>query len=58
MKKIIALVKEEDGAALIEYVMLAALIGIAAFVGMDAVGKRADSTLLDAEAKMTGAAAS
>jgi Flp pilus assembly pilin Flp len=45
VKKLLAFLKEEDGASLIEYVLLAALIGIAAIVGMTAVGTQAQSTL-------------
>ena len=45
MKKLIAFLKEEDGASLIEYVLLAALIGVAAILGMTAVGNQAEATL-------------
>lgn len=44
--------KEEDGASLIEYVLLAALIGVAAIVGMTAVGGQAQSTLDQAATQM------
>ncbi|HET9555427.1 MAG TPA: Flp family type IVb pilin [Anaeromyxobacteraceae bacterium] len=39
------LMKDESGASLIEYVLLAALIGVAALVGMRAVGTQANTTL-------------
>ncbi len=42
MKKFL---KDESGASLIEYVLLAALIGVAALVGMRLVGTTADNTL-------------
>lgn len=42
---ILKLAKEEDGASLIEYVLLAALIGVAALVGMRAVGGKANDML-------------
>ena len=45
MNTIIRFFKEEDGSSLIEYVLLAALIGVAAIVGMQAVGTQADATL-------------
>ena len=38
-------VKDESGAALIEYVLLAALVGIAAIAGMTLVGTEAQNTL-------------
>jgi pilus assembly protein Flp/PilA len=42
LKKLIA---DESGASLIEYVLLAALIGVAALVGMRAVGTAANTSL-------------
>lgn len=45
MKKLMAFLKEEDGASLIEYVLLAALIGVAAIGGMTFVGTTAENTL-------------
>lgn len=44
--------KEEDGASLIEYVLLAALIGVAAILGMTAVGQQAEGTLQQAAIDM------
>jgi pilus assembly protein Flp/PilA len=41
-KKLIA---DESGASLIEYVLLAALIGVAALIGMGAVGTAANTRL-------------
>ena len=52
MKKLIAFFKEEDGASLIEYVLLAAVIGVAAIVGMQAVGGQALTTLNSAAVDM------
>jgi pilus assembly protein Flp/PilA len=52
MKKIMAFLKDEEGASLIEYVLLAALIGVAAIAGMTLVGTTADQSLKDAAAKM------
>ena len=43
--KIKAFWKDEEGASLIEYVLLAALIGVAAIVGMTFVGGTAENTL-------------
>jgi len=37
--------KDERGASLIEYVLLAALIGVAALAGMRLIGSTADATL-------------
>ena len=48
MKKLMAFIKEEDGASLIEYVLLAALIGVAAIGGMGLVGGQAETTLTGA----------
>ncbi|MGA8893162.1 MAG: Flp family type IVb pilin [Anaeromyxobacteraceae bacterium] len=46
MRKMIEkLMKDESGASLIEYVLLAALIGVAALVGMRAIGTTANTTL-------------
>ena len=57
MKKLISLLrKDERGASLIEYVLLAALIGIAALVGMRAVGTQAENTLQNTATEMTTAA--
>lgn len=53
MKKLIAFFKEEDGAALIEYVLLAALIAVAAIGAMTVVGENADTTLQTAADAMT-----
>lgn len=39
------LMRDESGASLIEYVLLAALIGVAALVGMRAIGTQANTTL-------------
>ena len=46
--------KEEDGASLIEYVLLAVLIGIAAYTGMQAVGTTAEAQLQTANTQMGG----
>jgi Flp pilus assembly pilin Flp len=56
MKKLIAFLKEEDGAALIEYVLLAALIAVAALVGMKLVGTQSQATLNNVGTEMTPAA--
>ena len=45
MNTIIRFFKEEDGASLIEYVLLAALIGVAAIGAMTAVGTESTNTL-------------
>jgi pilus assembly protein Flp/PilA len=52
MKRFTAFFKEEDGASLIEYVLLAALIGVAAILGMTAVGNQAEGTLQQAATDM------
>lgn len=52
MKKLMAFLKEEDGAALIEYVLLAALIGVAAIIGMNLVGGEANEKLGEAATAM------
>ena len=44
--------KEEEGASLIEYVLLAALIGVAAIAAMIAVGEQASTTLDSATSAM------
>lgn len=54
MKKILDFLKEEEGASLIEYVLLAALIGVVAIVAMNAVGEQATSTLQNAADEMAG----
>jgi pilus assembly protein Flp/PilA len=41
----VKLMKDESGASLIEYVLLAALIGVAALAGMRLVGTNAQATL-------------
>ncbi len=46
MKKMLRkLIEDESGASLIEYVLLAALIGVAAIVGMRLIGTTAQTTL-------------
>lgn len=45
MKKLIAFFKEEDGAALIEYVLLAAIIAVGCIVAMGGVRDEANGTL-------------
>ncbi|MGE5612102.1 MAG: Flp family type IVb pilin [Bacillota bacterium] len=49
----VRLVKDEEGASLIEYVLLAALIGIAAIAGMNAVGKESEAKLQAVKTAMT-----
>jgi len=58
MRKMIQkLMKDESGASLIEYVLLAALIGVAALVGMGAVGTNSNTALQNAADKMVAPAA-
>ncbi len=53
MRKIIQnLMRDESGASLIEYVLLAALIGVAAIVGMRLVGTNAQAELNNAAVEM------
>lgn len=53
MKKLIGkLLKDESGASLIEYVLLAALIGVAAIAGMNLVGGNANTALTNAANQM------
>lgn len=47
---------DESGASLIEYVLLAALIGVAALIGMRAVGTAADTRLGNVANDMSPAA--
>ena len=54
MKKMMAFFKEEDGAALIEYVLLAALIAVVAIGAMTAVGTNSTTTLNGAATAMVG----
>lgn len=54
MKKLMAFFKEEDGAALIEYVLLAALIAVVAIGAMTAVGDNSITTLNGAATAMVG----
>ena len=42
---LIGLVRDEEGASLVEYILLAVLIGIAAIVGMTVLGKTANNRL-------------
>jgi pilus assembly protein Flp/PilA len=51
------LMKDESGASLIEYVLLAALIGVAAFAGMQLVGTQANATLTTTAGQMAPAGA-
>jgi pilus assembly protein Flp/PilA len=46
------LMKDESGASLIEYVLLAALIGVAAIGAMRAVGTASNTSLQEAAAQM------
>lgn len=55
MKKIMAFLRDEEGASLIEYVLLAVLIGVAAIAGMELVGTRSDATLKKTAEKMVAA---
>jgi pilus assembly protein Flp/PilA len=46
MKTVISrFVKNENGASLVEYVLLCVLIGVAAIIGMQAVGTNANQVL-------------
>lgn len=49
IKKLLA---DESGASLIEYVLLAALIGVAALVGMGLVGTAANTSLTNVSGRM------
>lgn len=52
MKKLIAFLKEEEGASLIEYVLLAVIIGVACTVAMGGVATQANNGLDAAAAGM------
>jgi pilus assembly protein Flp/PilA len=52
MKMIMAFLKDEEGASLVEYVLLAVLIGVAAIVGMQAVGTQSNATLNNVAGQM------
>ena len=54
MNTIIKFFKEEDGASLIEYVLLAAVIGVGALVGMGLVRDESNQALTDASDAMAG----
>jgi pilus assembly protein Flp/PilA len=57
MKKLfLKLIRDETGASLIEYVLLAALIGVAAIAGMGLVGTQSNTTLTTAAGQMAPAA--
>lgn len=51
------LIADESGASLIEYVLLAALIGVAALVGMGLVGTAANASLTSVSGQMGGGGA-
>jgi len=53
VNKIKAFWKDEEGASLIEYVLLAALIGVAAIGAMIVVGEKANTVLTNAAEAMT-----
>lgn len=52
VSKIKAFWKDEEGASLIEYVLLAAVIGVAAIGGMRLVATEANNTLTEAATAM------
>jgi pilus assembly protein Flp/PilA len=54
MKKIMDFIKDEEGASLIEYALLVALIAVAAIAAMQLLGERASSTLQNAADQMPG----
>jgi pilus assembly protein Flp/PilA len=55
MKKLIVkFLGDESGASLIEYVLLAALIGVAAIAGMTLVGTTSNTKLTNAANSMNG----
>lgn len=53
--KIKAFWKDEEGASLVEYVLLAALIGVAAIVGMRYLGTESNDMLYNVGAIMSDA---
>jgi pilus assembly protein Flp/PilA len=56
MKQLIAkFLKDESGASLIEYILIAAVIGVGAIAGMTALRQDADTTMTAIGTKMTGA---
>lgn len=55
MNKIVAFLKDEAGATAIEYGLLAGLIGIAAIVGMQALGTAIDGNFSTVAGSVTSA---
>jgi Flp pilus assembly pilin Flp len=43
--RLLELIRDEEGASLVEYILLVVLIGIAAIVGMTFLGKTANNRL-------------
>jgi pilus assembly protein Flp/PilA len=54
MKKIMDFIKDEEGASLIEYALLVALIAVAAITAMTLLGEKASSTLENVADQMPG----
>jgi Flp pilus assembly pilin Flp len=52
LKNLISLIKDDAGASLVEYSLLVALVGVAALVGINAVGAKVLGTLNTAAAAM------
>lgn len=55
MNKIVAFLKDEAGATAIEYGLLAGLIGIAAIVGMNALGAAINTNFSTVAGEVSGA---
>ena len=55
VSKLKAFWKDEEGASLVEYVLLAALIGVAAIVGMRFLGTESNDMLYNVGAIMSDA---
>jgi len=52
---ILKLVKEEDGASMVEYILLLALIAVVLIAGFKAIGTSGDAKLDAVDAGITGA---
>ncbi len=53
LKYLLAVLNDEDGASLVEYALIVALVSVAAIAALSTLGKNASTTLSSAAASMS-----
>jgi pilus assembly protein Flp/PilA len=54
LKSLLAVLSDEEGASLVEYALIVALVSVVAIVGLRTLGSNANTTLSSAAASIAG----